>query len=112
MFDFNYLQELLMISIILSTITCTFIQKTKFLLKSSKYISLYSLIVNILLGIIFAYTFTTIKLPSSIWIGIFSFVGADSIYKTLEGKLSSYTEIRNKRNKKSTTFVDKKSNLI
>lgn len=93
MLNIDYLRQLLIISMALSIITCTFIQKTKFLFKSSKWISFYSVIVNLVIGIIFCITFTNISFPDSLWIGLFSFLGADSIYKTLEGKLSSYTEI-------------------
>ena len=97
MFNFDYLKITLLISIALSSITCTFVQKTKIFFKSSKYITLYSLIVNLIFSIIFCKTFTNIDLPNSLWIGLFSFLGADSIYKTLEGKLSSYTELIQRR---------------
>ncbi len=107
MFNFDYLKELLLIAIALSTITCTFIQKTKFLFKSSKFITLYSFIVNILVGIIFSVTFTSISFPNSIWIGVFAFLGADSIYKSLEGKLASYSSISNKN-----TIEIEKDNII
>ena len=97
MFNFEYLKQALIISIALSSITCTLIQKTKGFFKSSKYIVLYSLIVNIVISILFCKTFTSIDLPNSLWIGLFSFLGADSIYKTLEGKISSYTDIVEKK---------------
>ena len=97
MLDFDFLKTALIISIALSSITCTFIQKTKSILKSKEYISIYSLIVNIVISIFFCKTFTDIDLPNSLWIGVFSFLGADSIYKTLEGKLASYTDIINKK---------------
>jgi len=96
MLDFEYLKKLLIISITLSTITCAFIQKTKFLFKSSKFIALYSFVVNLFVGVIFCKTFTDINLPNSLWIGLFSFIGADSLYKTLEGKINSYSDIINK----------------
>ena len=98
MFHIEYLQQLLVIAIALSTITCALIQKTKSLFKSSKFIILYSLIINLSIGVIFCLTFTDITLPTSLWIGIFGFIGADSIYKSLEGKISSYTDILNRRN--------------
>lgn len=102
----NNLQNLLETSILLSAITCTWIQKTKSLFKSSKYLVIYSFIVNMILGILFCNSYTDISFPTSLWAGIFSFIGADSIYKTLEGKLLSHTEIRAK--KISTKNVDKK----
>lgn len=96
MLKLEYLQELLLVSIALSTITCTFIQKTKILFKTSNYLMIYSFIINILFGILFCKTFTTIDLLNSLWIGLFSFLGADSIYKTLEGKIPSHRQILNK----------------
>ena len=96
MLKLEYLQELLLVSITLSTITCTFIQKTKVLFKTSKYLMIYSLFINIIFSILFSYSFTTILFPTSLWIGLFSFLGADSIYKTLEGKIPSHKEITNK----------------
>lgn len=98
MFHIEYLQQLLIIGIALSAITCTLIQKTKFLFKSSKFITLYSFIINMVVGIIFSKTFTDVTLPTSLWIGLFSFLGADSIYKSLEGKISSYSDILNRKN--------------
>lgn len=95
--NFNNIQNFLLLSIILSPITCAFIQKTKGLFKSKKYIIIYSLIINIIFGIIFCYSFTNIKLPRCLWTGLFSFIGADTIYKSLEGKLSTHKEIRNKK---------------
>lgn len=93
MFNLDFLKTALIISIVLSSITCTFIQKTKGFFKSSDYITVYSFIVNIIISILFCKTFTSINLPNSLWIGLFSFLGADSIYKSLEGKISSYTDI-------------------
>lgn len=88
-----------MIATILSSITCSFVQKTKFIFKDSKYLSIYSFIVNIIFSIIFCYSYSTITIPHSLWIGLLSFLGADTIYKSLEGKLASHSTIIN--NKKS-----------
>ena len=97
MLQIDYLRQLLIISIALSIITCAIIQKTKGLFKSSKYITLYSFIINMIVGVVFSITFTNIGFPNSLWIGLFSFLGADSIYKSLEGKISSYSDIINKK---------------
>ncbi len=97
MLNLEYLQQSLIIAIALSTITCAFVQKTKCCFKSSKHLALYSLLVNIFVGIVFCMTFTSIDFPNSLWTGMFSFLGADTIYKTLEGKVSSYSDITNKK---------------
>ena len=88
------IQQMLFISVVLSTISCAFVQKTKSLFKTTKYLIIYSLIINLLFSIIFCYSFTNIKLPSCLWVGLFAFIGADTLYKTLEGKLSSHSNIR------------------
>ena len=107
MFNVDYLKQLLIISIALSTITCAFIQKTKILFKSSKYIEYYSFLVNMLVSVIFCITFTDIKFPNSLWIGLFSFLGADSLYKSLEGKISSHKDIINKEDENGKTNIPK-----
>lgn len=97
MLDLEFLRKMLIIAIALSTITCAFIQKTKILFKSSKYISLYSFVVNISIAIIFCMTFTDLHFPKSLWVGLFSFLGADTIYKSLEGKINSHRELVTKK---------------
>ena len=76
MLKINLLEQMLIISIALSTISCSF--------------------VNIVMGLLFCISFTSITFPMSLWIGVFSFLGADTIYKSLEGKLTPYREILNK----------------
>ena len=107
MFNIDNLKIFLIISMIISSITCAFVQKTKGLFNSSKYLIIYSFIINITISILFCKSFTNISLPNSMWIGLFSFIGADSIYKTFEGKIKSYEEIIN--NKKVTIS---KKNII
>lgn len=100
MFDIDFFQQMLIISITLSTITCSLIQKIKGFLKSSKYIMLVSFLINIIIGIFFSISFTNISFPNSLWIGVLSFLGADSIYKALEGKLDSFSDILIRKQKK------------
>ena len=106
MFNIDLLKNLLLISMALSTITCTLIQKTKGLLPSSKWITFYSLIINIITGIFFCLTFTNLSFENSLWIGFFSFLGADSIYKALEGKISSYSDILERKTIKKENIIN------
>lgn len=107
MLKLELLQQMLVIAIALSTITCAFVQKTKKLFKKSRYLCLYSLIINLCFSIIFCITFTNITFPTSLWIGLFSFIGADTIYKSLEGRLAPYKELVT-----SDTISVKRENLI
>lgn len=94
--NINMLKQVLLIAIVVSTIACSLIQKTKTGLKSNKFLVLYSLTVNILLSILFCKSFTNLNLLYSIWVGLFSFIGADTIFKALEGKLNSYSSLKEK----------------
>lgn len=96
MINLDFLRDTLIISTILGTITCTFVQKTKRLFSSSNYLTLYSFLINIIFGILFSYTFTNLCFPQNLWIGLFSFIGSDSIYKKLEGKIASFTDLTTK----------------
>lgn len=100
MLDLTLLKNLLIISIACSTITLTFIQKTKKFLPTSKIIVVYSLIINLIFAYLFCLTFTNIDYIKSLWVGLFSFLGADTLYVTLEGKLAPYTEIINNNESK------------
>lgn len=95
--NIELLRKLLIIAITVSTISCLFIQKTKVYFKSSKFLSLYSFLINMILGLLFCLTFTKIKILTSLWVGFFAFVDADTIYKTLEGKLKSYQELKKEK---------------
>lgn len=106
MLDWSLLQNILIIAIACSSITVSFIQKTKKFCKSSRCITRYSLAVNLIIGFLFAQTFTTVDYVKSLWIGLFSFIGADTIYKNLEGKLPTYKQL-NSINKSSNTSVTK-----
>ena len=93
MLDWYLLQVILVIAIACSTITVAFIQKTKKFCRNSRCITLYSFIVNMLFGYFFSMTFASIDYVKSLWVGLFSFIGAATIYRNLEGKLSSYSDL-------------------
>ena len=94
MLDYSLLKNLLLIATIFSPIMMAFIQKTKRFLPNSNLIPLYSLIVALVGSYFFSLIFIkNISLLETIWIGLFSFLGADTIYAALEGKLLSYSDI-------------------
>lgn len=91
--NWTLLQQLLLFAITNSAITVAFIQKTKSRCKNKNHVPCYSFIANMVLGFLFTYTFTDLQLYYGFWIGLFSYIGADAIYKALEGKISSYQEL-------------------
>lgn len=105
MLNWELLQQLLIIAMALGVITCAFIQKTKGMFESSKWIGLYSFLVNMILGIVFCLSFTSVNIVNSLWVGVFSFLWADTLYKTLEGKLKPYSEIVTKQEEELEEIV-------
>lgn len=93
MFDWEKLKNILIIAIACSTVTLAFIQKTKKVCKTNNCITCYSLIINLIIGLVFSLSFSDISVWESIWVGLFSFIGADTLYQNLEGKLSSYSDL-------------------
>ena len=97
MLNVELIKQLLIDAIALSVITCAFIQETKKIFKASKCIPIYSFVVNIALGIAFCLSFTDVDIYLSFWVGLFSFIGADTLYKSFEGKLKSHKEITDEK---------------
>ena len=107
MLNLSLLQQMIVVAIALSVITCAFIQKTKKYFPCSSCLVIYNLVVNFIVGILFCITFTSVDFPDSLWVSFFSFIGADTIYKSLEGKLKDYSSLVN------TDYITvKKSNII
>ena len=107
MLNLSLLQQMIVVAIALSVITCAFIQKTKKYFPCSSCLVIYNLIVNFVVGALFCITFTSVDFPNSLWVSFFSFIGADTIYKSLEGKLKDYSSLVN------TDYITvKKSNII
>ena len=90
--NIDLLTELLIIAMTNSAITCAFIQKTKAKI-SKKWLISYTLVVNLIFGSCFTLTFTNSTILHGLWVGIFSFLGADALYQTLEGKIKSYSDL-------------------
>lgn len=87
--NIQLLQELLVIAICSGAIMTLFIQKIKegFKFKDSKTIICLSFILNLVIGTLFALNFSDVTWVNALWCGLFSFIGADLVYKTLEEKV-------------------------
>lgn len=82
----THLLDVLAISVTFSFILMTLIQKFKTLsfVTQSWQVWILNFLCSFLLGIPFAMTFYNTSLCDSIWVGIFSFIGASSIYSALK----------------------------
>lgn len=99
-FDIELLLNVLWIAMICQTIAIITTQKFKSLktITKSWQVIMFSLILNIVLSVCFSLTYTNLSLIYSLWVGFFSFIGADTLYKSLEEKklLKSLTDVSEK----------------
>ena len=87
--NIELIKALLLIAVSSSIKSASFVQKIKTvsLIKSSECLIYISFLISMSFGILFTLSFTDYKLIDSIWVGLFSFIGADSLYKAFEDKL-------------------------
>ena len=81
----------LSVSMIFSTVLMSLIQKLKGLsiIRKNSYIWIWNVIFSFVLGIPFGILFYELSIYESIWVGIFSFIGASSIYDALKNYKST-----------------------
>lgn len=101
--------QILESSILVSCFTTAIVQKTKGIVPKKNLVGAYSFLVNVLIGTLFMLSFSDSNLYNALWVGVLSFVGADSIYRALEEKgiVKKYNDI-----KTSTTIEVPKENII
>ena len=94
--NYDLIKSLLIIAISSSIISTSFIQKIKTIsiLKCSNCLIYISFFISMLFGIVFTISFTNYDIISALWVGLFSFIGADSLYKAFEDKIfKSYSKL-------------------
>lgn len=100
------LLDLIMIGITLSIIMMAVIQKIKALsfVRTDNQIWIINFILSFSIGIPFGIFFYKLNIYESLWVSMFSFVGAPGIYKVMKSQ--------NIINYKPKTLDDKKGNVI
>jgi len=87
MLDFELIKNILIIGIACGIVTTALVQKIKENLKTKRWIILISFLVNMVVGTLFALTFSNASFKDSLWAGLFSFIGADMLYQAFEDKI-------------------------
>ena len=85
--ELELIKQILVVAIGASIISTAIIQKIKEQLKSKLWLYLTSLVVSMSIGILFAICFSEVSIISSVWVGLFTWIGADSLYKAFEDKI-------------------------
>lgn len=89
MLNMDLIKNVLIIAIASSIITTATVQKIKESIefKKSNRLVIVSFIVSMIVGTLFSLSFSELNIINSLWVGLFSFIGADAIYKSLEDKI-------------------------
>ena len=99
--NFILLKNVIVMALINSIIITNLVQKIKenLTIKNSNKCVLISLVLSFFIGTLLAYCFSSLDIIYCIWSSLFSFMGADSLYKILEGKLyKSLSDLNRKEN--------------
>lgn len=107
MLNVELLKNVLIIGISSSIITTAIVQKIKEQLKTKKYLLLISFCVSLTIGTLFSLSFSDINWYYSIWSGLFSFVGADTLYLTFEEKIfKRFTDLKKEKEIQRTDEIE------
>lgn len=94
----DLIKVLLLIACASSVISTAFVQKIKSasIIKCNSCLLYISFGVSMIFGVLFTLSFTSYDIINALWVGLFSFLGADSLYKAFEDKIfTSYSNITN-----------------
>lgn len=87
MLKFELIKNVLIVGIGAGIITTALVQKIKEGLKTKKYLILISFLVSMVIGTLFAKYFSDLSIIYCLWAGLFSFIGADILFKAFEDKI-------------------------
>ena len=100
------LKNILIIGIASGIIVTAIVQKIKSLIENKNFLILINFATSIIIGPLFALSFSSATLLEALWAGLFSFIGADALYQTFENKIfKPYSKINN------TISIPKENNI-
>ena len=95
MIELETLKNTLIVAMSAGIIVTTFIQKIKTIFPNKKYILPICIIASLAIGILFSLTYSDLNIIDSLWVGLITFIGADTIYKLFEEKIfARYSDIK------------------
>ncbi len=87
MLNLTLIKNILIIAMASSIISTSLTQKLKEGTKSKKFMLLKNFIISMVIGVLFSLSFSDIKFPYYLWVGLFAFIGAQMIYEAFEDKI-------------------------
>ena len=85
--DLDLIKQILVVAIASSIISTATIQKVKVVLKNKTLLYILALIISVAIGTLFALSFSDLNIQNAIWVGLVTWVGADTIYQAFEDKI-------------------------
>lgn len=95
MLDFDLLKQVLVISIASGCVTTLTVQKIKEQVSKKKWLFLISFLVSMIIGTLFAKSFSEATWIYCLWAGFFTWIDANLLYNALESKvLKPFSEMK------------------
>lgn len=100
MLNIDLLKNVLIISVASGCVCTLLIQKIKENLKRKKWLFLITISVNMIVGTLFALSFSNISIIYSLWCGLFGIVDSSVLYNLLEEKIfTPFSEMQKDKEK-------------
>lgn len=85
--DFDLIKQIVVVAMASSIISTAAIQKVKGILKNKTLLYVLALAISVVLGTLFALSFSNLDIKNALWVGLITWVGADAIYQAFEDKI-------------------------
>jgi Na+/proline symporter len=97
-FNVRFLIEILIVAVFAEVISLQTVQMVKALIPK-QFVKIFALVFNIILGVLMVVQFTNQQWIIGLWVGFFSWIGAELLYKSLEKgiRLAGHTELTYER---------------
>lgn len=96
MLNLELLKQVLMIAIASGCVTTLAVQKIKEQLKSKKWLFIISFLISMIIGTLFAKSFSDANWEYSAWAGLFTWLDANILYLAFEDKIfKKFSDINN-----------------
>lgn len=96
MLNLELLKQVLMIAIASGCVTTLAVQKIKEQLKSKKWLFIISFLISMIIGTLFAKSFSDANWEYCVWAGLFTWLDANILYLAFEDKIfKKFSDINN-----------------
>lgn len=86
--------EQLTVAVIVSAVVVPTVQRVKGWFPSAIWVEAFSALIAVALGFIMARYYAGYDLIASAWVGFYSLIGAETIYRLVAEKVKTYTQIK------------------